>query len=368
MRDGSAVARLSHTTIEMMCLWIRGDSGSILAAETVIWMYSKGTVRDMTESRPSGQPSVHGPHSTLRNSIVSYGAIERMREGARKSGLIVPHNKRTFASDISTRERHRVSWSVVTRAVLIVGGAVCSSCPAVAYRPFDGTDAAVAELGEVEIELQPAGLFHSESRNNLAGPYAVYNYGFADRWELVLQGAGQATPADVGPSSVPNAALLKYVLQPGVLQEKVGPSIATEFGLLLPDLGQSGLGFSWSGIMSQRWQWGTVHLNIETNLTPDQHGELFLDAILEGPSKWTVRPVLEVYTDSVFGQSQTLSALIGAIWQVRDTLAFDVGLRHALVNGQPVNEVRAGVTFGFPVDLGRPAGEQQSNAMFAGRR
>src|SRR6185437_1384101 len=34
--------------------------------------------------------------------------------------------------------------------------ACCS--PAFAYRPFDGTDAAVAEKGEVEIELQPAAI------------------------------------------------------------------------------------------------------------------------------------------------------------------------------------------------------------------
>ena len=53
-------------------------------------------------------------------------------------------------------------------------------------------------------------------------------------------------------------------------------------------------------------------------------------------------------------QSQTFSALVGAIWQARDNLAFDVGLRYALVNGRPVNELRAGVTFGFPVSLSRP--------------
>lgn len=34
---------------------------------------------------------------------------------------------------------------------------IASSGPAWAYRPFDGTDAAVAAPGEVEIELQPAG-------------------------------------------------------------------------------------------------------------------------------------------------------------------------------------------------------------------
>jgi len=62
---------------------------------------------------------------------------------------------------------------------------------------------------------------------------------------------------------------------------------------------------------------------------------------------------LEIYSDSVFDESQTFSALVGAIWQVQDNLAFDVGLRYALVNGRPVSELRAGVTFGFPLNLGR---------------
>ena len=89
---------------------------------------------------------------------------------------------------------------------------------------------------------------------------------------------------------------------------------------------------------------------------------LFLDAIIEGPRAWTVRPVLEIYSDSVVNQSQTYSALAGAIWQVRDDLAFDVGLRYALVNGRPVNELRAGMTFGFPLSLGRPNGAEPSSA------
>lgn len=226
--------------------------------------------------------------------------------------------------------------------------------PAAAYRPFDGTDAAVADVGEVEIELQPAGVSRAGSPSTLSD--AIFNYGFAERWEFVLQGTAQAVPEAAGPISVTNGAFLKYVVQPGVLQDKPGPSVATEFGPLLPPSGGSGLGFSWTGIMSQRWDWGTAHLNVATNLTPDQHGELFFDAIIEGPSKWTIRPVFEIYSDSVIDQTQTFSALVGAILQVRDNVAFDVGLRYALVNGRPVNEVRAGVTFGFPVNLGRRAG------------
>jgi hypothetical protein len=237
------------------------------------------------------------------------------------------------------------------------------SDPAAAYRPFDGTDAAVADVGELEIEFQPAGFIHTTSTTALAGPNAVFNYGFAQRWELVLQGQARAFPEGAGPTNVPNGAFLKYVVQPGVLQDKPGPSVATEFGPLLPDIGGSGAGFSWTGIVSQRWQWGTVHFNVATNFTPDQHGELFVDAIIEGPNKWTVRPVMEIYADRISDVSQTYSALVGAIWQVNDKLAVDAGLRYALVNGRPVNELRAGVTFGFPLNFGRPSPLESSSAM-----
>jgi len=123
-----------------------------------------------------------------------------------------------------------------------------------AYRPFDGTDAAVAGVGEVEIELQPIGAVRTGSQTTPTGPYAIVNYGFAERWELVVQGAAQPLPEGTGPISVPNAAFLKYVVQPGVLQDKPGPSIAMEFGPLLPPSGGSGVGLSWTGIISQRWE------------------------------------------------------------------------------------------------------------------
>jgi hypothetical protein len=274
------------------------------------------------------------------------------------------HNVRAHdCSRQGARMPHRLFAESMLRrfadAIVVGLFAVGWVAPAGAYRPFDGTDAAVADVGEVEIEFQPTGAWNLDRRNSLSGPDGVFNYGFAERWEFVLQ-AETPAPEGAGPTSVSNGAFLKYVIQPGVLQDKPGPSIATEFGLLLPEFGASGVGLSWSGIVSQRWDWGTVHLNVETNLTPDQNGELFLDVIIEGPNKWTVRPVFEVYSDSVFGLEQTFSALVGAIWQARDNLAFDFGLRHALVNGQPVNELRAGVTFGFPLSLGRSTSEPTS--------
>jgi hypothetical protein len=236
---------------------------------------------------------------------------------------------------------------------LIVMALAASSIPARAYRPFDGTDAAVAAPGEVEIELQPAGRLRDATGTSLIAPATVFNYGLSEGWEAVLEGQGQAPLSSSGPTSLMAAgAFLKHVLQPGSLQEKSGPSVATEFGVLLPDsTGNSGVGASLAGIVSQRWDWGTIHLNAETALTRDHHGDVFIGSIIEGPSTWTVRPVAEFFYENEFGKSETISGLIGLIWRVRDDLSFDVGLRHALTNGHSVNEVRAGMTFAFPLQV-----------------
>jgi hypothetical protein len=239
----------------------------------------------------------------------------------------------------------------------LVSGSVAAVCltawsgPAWAYRPFDGTDAAVAAPGELEIELQPAGRLREGENTTLVAPATVFNYGLSEGWEAVLEGQSQTPLSRSGPTSLTAAgAFLKHILQPGSLQDKTGPSIATEFGVLLPDsTGNSGVGAKLAGIVSQRWDWGTIHLNAETALTRDHHADVFLDGIVEGPSKWAIRPVAEFFYEREFGQSETISGLIGLIWRVRDNLSFDVGLRHALTNGRPVNEVRAGLTFGFPL-------------------
>jgi len=225
-----------------------------------------------------------------------------------------------YGSGVQDRPSRAPMYRRIATVVIIAIFAAAGAGPAAAYRPFDGTDAAVADLGEVEIEFQPLGAAHAGGTTKGLTD-AIFNHGFADRWELVLQTTPQLTPEGFGPISVANAASLKYVVQPGVLQDKPGPSIATEFGALLPQIGGSGVGASWSGIVSQRWDWGTAHFNVTTNLTPDQHGELFLSTILEGPNKWKVRPVAEFYFDGVTNQPSTFSALIGAIWQVNDKLS-----------------------------------------------
>jgi hypothetical protein len=222
--------------------------------------------------------------------------------------------------------------------------------PALAYRPFDGTDAAVADKGELEAELQPAGIRREGNENVLIAPAFVLNFGFTKDWEAILQGQVE-TPLSTSepPSLAATGVFLKNVLREGVLQDKTGPSIATEFGVLLPGINaDSGTGASWAGIVSQRWDWGTTHFNVQTALTRDQHFDLFLDAIIEGPHKWTVRPVAEVFWEDEFGKFQTISALVGAIWKVDDNLSFDIGVRKALTDNRNVTELRLGLTVGFP--------------------
>src|SRR3982750_1243910 len=97
-----------------------------------------------------------------------------------------------------------------------------------AYRPFDSTDAAVADVGELEIELGPVGFRRSDAERTVIAPAYVLNYGFAKNWELVLEGQAEhpLPPAeDTRSRLVGNGLFLKGVLKEGVLQDKSGPSV-----------------------------------------------------------------------------------------------------------------------------------------------
>jgi hypothetical protein len=118
----------------------------------------------------------------------------------------------------------------------------------------------------MEIELQPAGRLRDESGASLIAPATVINYGLTEDREAVFEGIGQTPLSPPGPTNLTAAgAFLKHVLVPGSLQDKTGPSVATEFGVLLLDsTGDSGLGAGLASIVSQRWDCGTIHLKAET--------------------------------------------------------------------------------------------------------
>jgi len=139
-----------------------------------------------------------------------------------------------------------------------------------------------------------------------------------------------------------------HMLRDGFLRDKSGPSVASEVAVLLPGsgAGQNGTGGSISGILSEQWGWLRVHFNALAAATRRQHGDLFLGAIFEARQDWAVRPVAEVLRER---GAATTSGLVGAIWEVKESLAFDAALRHAWTEGHTADEVRLGVTFSFGV-------------------
>jgi hypothetical protein len=223
---------------------------------------------------------------------------------------------------------------------------------ALAYRPFDSTDADVAEPGVFELELGPIGERREDSTRIRVAPAVVANYGLPGERELVLQGQREKVlnpePGEQSTSIVDTGAFIKQVLREGALQEKSDFSVATEYGLLLPDVhGDNGTGATAALIASQRSDLGTMHLNGALAWNRDHEPELFLGVILEGPFAWTVRPVAEVFSDKASNTARTDSALVGAIWRVSKNLALDFGLREARSGDVSIREVRAGLTWSF---------------------
>ena len=237
-------------------------------------------------------------------------------------------------------------------AALVSLGALTCGADALAYRPFQGTDAAVADLGELETEFGPAEPMRVGSQRFLTSAETVFNLGIAEGWEAVLQGQ-TVTLISSGPtltSLIGNEFSLKVIVRDGVLQYKADPSVAMEVSPLLPGVdGEPGTGATWGGIASLRWGWLTAHFNAAATVTRRHHGDGFIGTIVEGPWDWPVRPVAEVFYEREWGVVETVSGLAGAIWQVSDKLAVDIALRDARVNHHTVNELRAGLTIGLPL-------------------
>jgi len=229
--------------------------------------------------------------------------------------------------------------------IVLLGCLIFPTC-AWAYRPFDSTEAAVADLGEFEVELSPLGFRHGDDGPVWISPATRLNYGLAPGWEAVLEGQVEH-PASGHSEPTENELSFKKVLKEGILQDQPGLSIATEGAILLPGDGQPGAGFSLTGIASQRWSWGTLHVNLGGSRTREGHGGLFFGSILEGPADWPVRPAIEFIYEREFSTLEEASLLAGLIWQVSDKFAFDLGIRQARVNSRPETEIRTGLTFAF---------------------
>jgi hypothetical protein len=253
-----------------------------------------------------------------------------------------------------------------SRISTLLGAGLLLAEPALAYRPFNGTDASVVTRGKFELELGPVSYYQIGGERDLVAPAVVLNYGVVDHVELVFQGLNYvALGANALPSRdrfVDTELSAKIVLREGCLQRKRGISVAAEPGLLLPQIGgESGAGAGIGGIVTQCLEEKlTVHYNVAVELTRELNLDLFGGAIVEGPRALPVRPVAELFIDEELNVGTTLSALVGAIWVAAEDLDFDVGLRVArstdvglfgkrfgVVRESLVYEVRLGLTWRF---------------------
>lgn len=238
-----------------------------------------------------------------------------------------------------------------TKAVLGALGALClGGEPALAYRPFVSSDAAVAAPGTLELELGYFGLARNQGEDEVSSPQAVINWGVRDRFEAV--GEFVVLHPQRAASEVVEAALdLKGVLREGVLQDKPGVSLATESSLLIPsgEADENHVGFEQALIASRRLGGFTFHWNLGGGCEREASLPFVSWGVIgESPASRGVRLVGELNGSDVRGFTPDNSGLLGAIWETgwRD-LALDAGWRRGLSAISANWSVTAGFTIAF---------------------
>ncbi|HET9932179.1 MAG TPA: hypothetical protein VFQ35_15860 [Polyangiaceae bacterium] len=228
---------------------------------------------------------------------------------------------------------------------------LCSGREARAYRPFDGTDADVADVGVFELELGPAQFYRRGDANYVLAPSTVLNFGIARDLELVVDFkqviASRASQSEARVRWLDTDVLLKWLMRRGSLQDGQGLSVALEAGPLVPEFrGEAGFGAQANLIVSARARFGTLHFNEEAALSRLGRVELFSSIIAEGPESLVVRPVAELFVErELEARSTTYSALFGTIWSAAETLSVDGALRLASEERVRALEVRVGFTW-----------------------
>ena len=219
---------------------------------------------------------------------------------------------------------------------------------ALAYRPFDSTDADVAAKDELELEFGGSTLHAGHSRDSSL-PAVTLNFGAGHDREFSLDGAidRSSEPGDASRTSFVDAGLtVKQVLRRGSLQDERGVSLAGAYSVLIPTTGEEkGIGSQLLFIASRKWSAGAIHLDLAVAYETSHEWSRTLGLIVEGPASWKVRPVAE-FLEERFERSDTeRSVLAGFIWESRENLALDVAVREPLGDDSHAREWRAGFTW-----------------------
>jgi hypothetical protein len=224
------------------------------------------------------------------------------------------------------------------------------STPAVGYRPFVSTDAAVADPREVEVEFGYFNLERADKENTFIVPQVVVNYGMSQDWEVVGE-FDVEKPPDAAAKLVNPGLFLKGVLKEGVLQRQEGVSIAIEAGPLLPSAAseQNGLGFEGIGILSGVARRFTYHINVGGGVDRQTTNPFVLWGVIGEISLLpSLRLVGEVSGENSKEKIPDNSALLGIIWQPpSSSVLLDGGVRKSLSTGAPDWLFTTGLTWSF---------------------
>jgi len=207
-----------------------------------------------------------------------------------------------------------------------------------AYRPYDSTDADVADDKEVEIEM---GWRRTEvGSDDESGLPMVFNLGIGHDRELNLEG-------EFTQSSVVDVRLaLKQVHRRGALQGETGVSVGSECGVFIPTTGDDhGAGAECTLLASQAVSMLILHAHAGVKFNTQHRWENSIGAILEGPSTWQLKPGLEVLREAAEGEDADLSMLAGITWKAAEGWDFDVAYRHGLGSSSEIREWRIGLTW-----------------------
>jgi hypothetical protein len=251
----------------------------------------------------------------------------------------------------SEDERGREKVTLIMVFLVLGASAIFGPPPAYAYRPFVSTDAAVVAQHETEIELGLLTVSRSQGSYEVLSPSLRLNYGLWKNWELVAEFENQVYSQDTDRNwQVKNPGLfLKGILIEGLLQNKPGPGLATEFGILPPSTvkGESRMGAAGAFILSNNIKEWVYHLNLGLELDRvRQEPRLAWGVILEYPVTRSFRLVGELNGFATARDAPENSGLIGFIWLYRK-IAFDFGIRFGLSRLAPDQAVTTGVTFAF---------------------
>ena len=94
-------------------------------------------------------------------------------------------------------------------ALLVAALVLTSARGALAYRPFDGTDADTAELGSFELEMGPVQYYRQGPRNYLITPALVLNLGIFEATELVIDAVACMKNGDINLDTLPDTGTLR---------------------------------------------------------------------------------------------------------------------------------------------------------------